>query len=149
MSSPTAKEIRKAFPDLDDEAVKELVEVLERPDKVDAENKSHWDDAYLRAVDKAMEEANEILGGHGVEAVPGEGADNGKYWRDTIALYVNLGDTYDTTVMYDTETEEFFVGSWGDFLEEWEKDQEDDDEDEEEEEEEDEEEEAEEKGEEV
>jgi hypothetical protein len=125
MSSPTLKDLIEAFPKIDKSKLKELVEVLSAPDAL-AEN----DDEYLKAVDEAMEKANEILDGHGVEAAQGEGSNLGKYWRDTILVYVNLGDTYDTTICYDPDEEEFIVGSWGDFIEAWE--QEDDDEDEEE-----------------
>jgi len=90
-----------------------------------------------------MEAANEILDGHGVEGARGEGANLGKYWRDTILLYVNMGDTYDATILFDPDEEEFSIGSWGDFIEEWEQEEEED-EDGEEEEDEDEEEEGEE-----
>lgn len=136
MGSPTLKDLTKAFPKIDPEKLRELAEALAKPDKV-AED----DDDFVKAVDEAMEKANEVLDGHGVEAAAGEGSDLGKYWRDTILLYVNLGDTYDTTVCFDPDEEDFFVGSWGDFIEEWEKE---DDEDEDEEEEDDEEEEEEE-----
>jgi hypothetical protein len=31
--------------------------------------------------------------------------------------YVNMGDTYDTTLLYDHKTGRFSVGSWGDIVE--------------------------------
>lgn len=126
MSSPTEKEIVKAFPDLDATKAKELVDALAAPGKV-----SDNDDEFVKAVDEAMEKANEILDGHGVEGASGDGADFGPYWKDTILVYVNLGDTYDTTILFDPDEEEFSVGSWGDFVEEWEN-QDDEDEEEEE-----------------
>jgi hypothetical protein len=114
------KDLTEAFPDLDPSKVKELDEILakasnEGPDKVD----------------DAMKEANRILDGHGIEAIQGDDAWVDRYWRDTVLVYVNMGDTYDTTVCYDTEEGEFFVGSWGDFMEEWEQEEEEDEEDEE------------------
>ncbi len=126
---PSEEEIRKAFPKLSSGKVRELADALEA---------AFAEDADEDAVDDAMETADEILDGHGVEGVRGEGAFIDKYWRDTILLYVNLGDTYDTTICYDTEEEEFFIGSWGDFYEKWsnEDDEEEGGEDEEEEEEE-------------
>lgn len=127
MSSPTIKELAEAFPKINSGKLKELADALAYPDKV-AED----DNEFVKAVDEAMDKANEVLDGHGVESVAGEGSDLGKYWRDTILLYVNLGDTYDTTVCFDPDEEEFFIGSWGDFFEKWE--QEDDDEEDEEEE---------------
>ena len=54
---------------------------------------------------------NEILNESGVEEI----AEDGKH----LISYVNNGDTYAPTILYDVEKEEFFVSSWGDFLEEW------------------------------
>ncbi len=120
MSSPSAKDLLKDFPkigqDKADELAKRLKEALVSEDE--------------DAIDDAMDFANEVLDGNGVEGVKGEGADVDKYWRDTILLYVNQGDTYDTTVMYDTENEEFVIGSWGDFVEQWENEDDEDDEEE-------------------
>lgn len=131
MGSPDLKELTKEFPEIDSGKLRELADALARPDEV-----SENDDEFLGAVNDAMEEANKILDGHGVEGVSGEGADLGKYWRDTILLYVNLGDTYDKTICYDTDEEDFIVGSWGDFIEKWESEEEEDGKGEEEEEEE-------------
>lgn len=119
---PSEAEIRKAFPKLGFKA-RELAQALEA---------AFDDDADDDAVDEAMETANKLLDGHGVEGIQGEGAYVDKYWRDTILLYVNLGDTYDTTICYDTEAEAFFIGSWGDFYEEWEREGDDEEEEEEE-----------------
>jgi len=32
-------------------------------------------------------------------------------------MYVNMGDTYDTTLIYDYKTNRFVVSSWGDIVE--------------------------------
>jgi hypothetical protein len=117
MSSPSDKNLTRAFPNLDYGKAEEL------SDKLKEALGSEDDDA----IDKALEFANEALGGHGVEAIQGDGTHIDNYWRDTVLVYVNLGDTYDTTILYDTENEEFSIGSWGDFMEEWEKDGEDED----------------------
>jgi hypothetical protein len=127
VSSPTESEILKAFPKLDASKAAELAAALAAPDKV-----SENDDEFVKAIDDAMDKANEILDGHGIEAAKGEGSNLGSYWRDTILVYVNLGDTYDKTILFDPDEEEFSIGSWGDFVEEWEN--EDDEEDDEEEE---------------
>jgi hypothetical protein len=77
--------------------------------------------------DKVLEEVNRLVDGHGVEAIRDEQVyDN--YYGDVVALYVNMGDTYDTTLVYDTETHEFQVTSWGDWYEAYEAEQEDDEE---------------------
>ncbi len=66
--------------------------------------------------------ANELLGGFGVEGLNQEDAYVNNYWRDCIGLYVNMGDTYDNTVIWDTENSSFIITSFGDFLENWEID---------------------------
>lgn len=57
---------------------------------------------------KAMERVNEILGGHGVESLA--------LADGTLVDYVNLGDTYATTLLLIGVS--YFVGSWGDLVEE-------------------------------
>lgn len=72
-----------------------------------------------RAVDVLMEQANIELKGYGVEALSDEKAHVDSYYRNAIALYVNMGDTYDFTVVFDTEFNKFIATSWGDFYEHW------------------------------
>jgi hypothetical protein len=35
--------------------------------------------------------------------------------------YVNMGDPYDTTLIYDLSTGRFYVGAWGDWVERYPK----------------------------
>lgn len=59
---------------------------------------------------EALDKINDILGGCGVERIePGNNA------RSPGILYVNMGDTYDTTVMVVRGW--FRVGCWGDIVE--------------------------------
>jgi len=67
----------------------------------------------------AMKHANYVMMAFGVEALRDENAWVDGYWQNTIALYVNKGDTYDTTLLYDTENNRFLITSWGDFYESW------------------------------
>jgi len=67
--------------------------------------------------DYALERANDFMQGCGVEALKAEGAHVDDYYYDTVALYVNMGDTYAMTLIYDTERETFHRMSWGDWLE--------------------------------
>ena len=69
--------------------------------------------------DEMLEEANKILNGFGVEPITDESAFVNKYYYDIIGLYVNMGDTYDTTLVFDTEKQKFLITSWGDFYEKW------------------------------
>ncbi len=67
-------------------------------------------------VSNLMDIFNEKLGGYGVEVL--RSSDFRKsYWGDIIALYVNMGETYETTILYDINNEEFIKTSWGDFME--------------------------------
>jgi hypothetical protein len=67
--------------------------------------------------ERALNYANKVMGGSGVEAIQDESIWTSHYWQNTGLLYVNMGDTYDTTLCYDTETEIMFIGSWGDWAE--------------------------------
>jgi hypothetical protein len=67
----------------------------------------HAGDAQL-----ALEQANAEQDGYGVEAVIKHG--------DIIAQYVNMGETYQPTSLYDVTADRFYFISWGDFLEAWE-----------------------------
>jgi len=69
-----------------------------------------------RGVTNALEEVDKIIGGHGIEAIRGESY-RGGYYGDIVGLYVNMGDTYNATVVYDTETGEFELTTWGDWVE--------------------------------
>lgn len=52
----------------------------------------------------------------GVEAIRGDyHVDN--YYFDIVALYVNTGDTYNPTLLYETETGRFRATTFGDWVE--------------------------------
>jgi len=57
-----------------------------------------------------------ILEGAGVEALRGREPWD-RYHGDVEATYVNFGDTYDTTVIYDCRHDRLSVGSVGDLVE--------------------------------
>lgn len=77
---------------------------------------------YKRALTiNNLKEAEELLellsnprfvGGYGVEAI---------YHPSSVTrpalLYINKGDTYDNTIMFDRFVGRFYVGSWGDWIE--------------------------------
>ena len=73
-----------------------------------------------------------VLGGYGVESVEGsEWIDS--YYQEHGLMYVNKGETYAATVCFDTDQQEFFVGSWGSWVEEQDTGEEDDEDSDEEE----------------
>lgn len=61
--------------------------------------------------DDALRHADELLEGHGVEALGPVNMNDGPPY-----LYVNFGDTYDPTIMYSRDDNKIFVamGGWGD-----------------------------------
>lgn len=59
-----------------------------------------------------MEALNKLLEGHGVEAV----------WPTDVVTqprfeYINMGDTYDATIVHDLTTGHYHATTWGDYFE--------------------------------
>jgi hypothetical protein len=76
-----------------------------------AKKEGKWDEKK-NLVEIAMKMANDYLpSSYGVNDV--YVSKIGK----TIALYVSRGYTYDETILYDIENDDFIITSWGDFLE--------------------------------
>lgn len=90
-----------------DESAKTLAEILSRAVSGPGHRTPH--------IEIAMQDANALLKGHGVEAIRGRHK-NG-YWQDIVALYVNMGDSYNATVLYDVEAEQFDITTYGDWVE--------------------------------
>lgn len=67
-------------------------------------------------VDTALAVANELLDGHGVEPLRA-GYVFDRYYGDIAALYVNTGETYARTLLYETRDGNFIVTSVGDWVE--------------------------------
>jgi hypothetical protein len=67
-------------------------------------------------VDAALDAVNEAIGGHGIEAIEGDYQVD-RYYYNIVALYVNTGDTYNPTLLYETENERFLVTTFGDWVE--------------------------------
>lgn len=68
-------------------------------------------------VERALDIINYLLDGYGVEAVRGEYVD--QYYLDVNILYINMGDTYVPTILYDTLECEFHARSWGDYVDQY------------------------------
>ena len=73
----------------------------------------------FNAIDMALEQINKILCGYGVESMRDIEWDS--YYGDIGLLYVNMGDTYVGTVIYDTRKKRWFVACLGDYVEKKEK----------------------------
>lgn len=69
-----------------------------------------------RDPDKVLDYVDKILRAHGIESIRGEyHVDN--YYFDIVALYVNMGDTYSATLLYETDKRRFLLTTWGDWVE--------------------------------
>lgn len=65
-------------------------------------------------VDHALDLANEITGGYGIESLRAPNEQFGTYYFDIAALYVNQGDPYVATLIYVVPTDRFYITGWGD-----------------------------------
>ena len=59
--------------------------------------------------DRLMTALNEIVEGHGLETIYKDG--------EPTFEYINMGDTYSTTIMRNIQTGRVFVACWGDIVE--------------------------------
>lgn len=60
---------------------------------------------------------DELLGTYGVEPIRVPGAWIDRYHGDIVASYLNIGDTYTITLLFDHETSRWKLTSWGDWYE--------------------------------
>ena len=65
--------------------------------------------------EECIEIINKLLCGFGIESLRGDYVDG--YYQTTNALYVNLGETYAPTIIYDTLKQCWYCYSYGDFVE--------------------------------
>jgi len=64
-----------------------------------------------RRLDRILACINEVMQGSGVEAIWGED----QFWP--AADYINTGDTYSATILFNRKTGSFSLTTWGDFYE--------------------------------
>lgn len=105
MLKANAKNLLAAFPSLGRIGARQLADDL-------ADGLSRGN----RSVEEALAKADKAIGGFGVEAIRGEEFRRG-FWTDSAAHYVNMGDTYANTVLYDVGRDTFYVTTYGDWVE--------------------------------
>ena len=121
LSAEDAKLIRSIAGAADDgEKLKELIDA--RVPATASYVRSLHSDPYRSRLWRntvALHAMNELLGTYGVEGLgPTRGGDYAPPYE-----YLNAGDTYTGTLIYDRDRDRLFVGSWGDVVEqhpEWE-----------------------------
>jgi RNA binding exosome subunit len=74
-------------------------------------------------VDAILEDVDRLIDENGVEALHESNAFVDRYYHDIIALYVNRGESYKATLVFDTANWLFTVEGWADFYERWEGEQ--------------------------
>lgn len=72
-------------------------------------------DTHMWRVTVALHAINEIVDGYGVEALGPAGSRSEGYAPPYE--YINMGDTYATTLIYRRKTDTLRVGTWGDLAE--------------------------------
>lgn len=70
-------------------------------------------------VDAILHHCNEALECFGVEAIMGDCYS--PYYGSIVALYVNSGDTYNATIVYDVYQDRFYATTMGDWVEAYER----------------------------
>jgi len=111
------QEQREMYDSLKDGWGRDDDEIVDLPDP--PPQPAHENDQYVLEAALALfklgldDDANTMLDGHGIEEITECGR---------VLRYINLGDTYDTTVCHDLDTGEMWIGSWGDWVEQVERD---------------------------
>lgn len=71
-------------------------------------------EAGYSTVEDVLRNVNAIIGAHGVEALSAPHDDG---TPNPIAYYVNTGDTYSATLLWDVRKKRFELTTWGDWYE--------------------------------
>lgn len=66
-----------------------------------------------------MDKINILIDGYDVESIKSETYWTNEFWLNTVAIYVNMGDTYVRTILYNVVERKFEVTSWGDWVEKY------------------------------
>jgi len=130
MRVPSAKRLMEAFRDLDKKNANlirafahavddpdELRKLVERVPQTDQYVRQLYSSPYRSAMWRrtvALHAIDVLVEGFGVESIPDEDDDPR---RGPRYEYINLGDTYATTLIYDSAKDNLFIGSWGDVVE--------------------------------
>lgn len=113
MTYPSMKTLTQNFGEHKARYIRDLMEGTFDPEKLTSV--SDWVTQCYSSpsiLELQLSGINDILEGHGVEAIWGE--------AETMlpaAEYINMGDTYDSTILYDHTRAKWEVTTWGDWVE--------------------------------
>jgi hypothetical protein len=68
-------------------------------------------------LNERLEAINELIDGFGIESSSIEGYWHSQYWQNTVCLYINTGDSYALTFIYNVVDDCFEITTWGDWIE--------------------------------
>jgi hypothetical protein len=98
MRLPSIKTISSNFPDLSKEDVKKVRQLLEK--------------YYYRPI-VCLQKINKVIEGHGLEYIA-DVEDDGINFNGVE--YVNMGDSYASTICYDRSSGRMFISCWEDVV---------------------------------
>jgi len=82
--------------------------------------RNRYDECYNPPdrIDCQLTAINEIMDSYGVESIQvSESLFQDRYYSNAIGIYVNQGDTYILTIVYNTVDRIFEIINWGDYFE--------------------------------
>ncbi len=62
---------------------------------------------------------NRLMETYGIEGLENDANYIDSYFQHFNFLYLNTGDTYKNTIIFDCDTFKYFIGTWGDIVESW------------------------------
>lgn len=119
------EDVKSAFNEcVSNENCRTILDLVEGKIEVDLRSHSekfkgtaNWVDqchSYPSPQELVMSALNDMIDGFGIEAI--RNPDNSDH---ILATYVNTGDTYSVTVVYDHERDEYVLTTWGDWYSGW------------------------------
>lgn len=127
---PSADALQKSFRIDSKEAnqIRRLCKVADEPEALEAliEKEHPKTQEYVRRMHSSpygssnwrrtivLDAINNLLEGYGVEGLPGK---HDSHRTGPEYQYINMGDTYSTTLIYKRSSDRLFIGNWGDVVE--------------------------------
>ena len=118
------KQLAKYFPEIEQKRINSVWLALNHINSLDRDYFDVWARKHLpsymysrstKRIDAVLYFCDRYLECHGVEAINTPGHEHSPYWRDTTALYLNSGDSYNPTIVADLEESEFYLTTFADY----------------------------------
>ena len=118
------KELAEYFPEIEQKRINSVWLAINHINNLDRDCWDIWARKHLpsymysrstKRIDALLHYANEKLECYGVEAINKPGYIHSPYWMDIVGLYLNSGDTYSASLVYDTEEGLLHLTTFGDY----------------------------------